>query len=143
MKIVLDTDVILDVLLDREPFSEPAARLFSLAERGRLSGFICATSVTTVYYLASKVAGSAKAKRLVGRLLRIFAVAPVNGPVLKAALMGRFADFEDAVVSEAANHVNADGIVTHNVRDFRRAVRPVYTADELLKAFQGERDAGG
>ncbi len=140
MKVVFDTDVILDVLLDREPFSEPAAQLFSFVERGRLSVFLCATSVTTVYYLASKVEGTAKARRLVGRLLRIFAVAPVNGPVLKAALLGRFGDFEDAVVSEAANHVNADGIVTRNVRDYRRAVRPVYAPDQLLRALQAETD---
>ena len=63
MRILFDTNVVLDVLLDREPFSTEAASLFSKVEIGVLSGYICATTITTIYYLARKAVGSESARR--------------------------------------------------------------------------------
>ncbi len=66
MKILIDTNIILDVMLDRAPFSEPASRLLSIVERGQLAGFVCATTVTTIHYLASKVMGKDLAQKPIG-----------------------------------------------------------------------------
>ena len=74
MSYLFDTNVILDVLLDRLPFAEPAAILLARAERGEIQGFACATTVTTVFYLARKAVGRELARGQVGDLLSILNV---------------------------------------------------------------------
>ena len=142
MRVLFDTDVVLDLLLDRQPFSAPAADLFSRVERGELRGYLCATTVTTVHYLAAKVIGTKRARAEVRRLLTLFEVAPVNRPILEAALAGAFADFEDAVIYEAARHVDAQAIVTRNTRDFKQSVIPIHPPSELLHMLQANRETG-
>jgi len=78
MKILFDTNVILDLLLDREPWAEPVAQLFTKVERGDLLGCICATTLTTIYYLASKAVGKKIAQKEIQKLLVLFEIAPVN-----------------------------------------------------------------
>lgn len=135
MKVLFDTNVILDVLLDREPHVVASADLLSRAETGQISGYLGATTVTTLYYLTAKVLGAAQASLHLRRLLALCEVAPVHRPVLEAALDAGFADFEDAVLHEAARQVAADAIVTRNPRHFLRAVLPVYTPDDLCRAL--------
>jgi predicted nucleic acid-binding protein len=131
LRILFDTNVILDVLLDREPFSTIVSQLLSKVEIGEISGYICATTVTTVHYLASKVVGADRAQQEIRKLLTLFEVAPVNRSVLESALTARFTDFEDAVVHEAALHIGAEGIVTRDIAGFKRAKVPVYSPEEL------------
>ena len=80
---MFDTNVILDVLLERLPFAEPAAHLLAQAERDQIQGFACATSVTTIFYLARKSLGRADARRQIADLLSILDVAPVSRAVLE------------------------------------------------------------
>lgn len=144
MKILFDTSVVLDVLLDREPFSIYAVQLFARVERSELVGYLGATTVTTVHYLLRKALGDDRARRGVGKLLALFAVAPVNRAVLDAALTSRFTDFEDAVLHESARHVGSGGIVTRNTKDFRAATLPIYSPQELqgiLLARAGSSDS--
>jgi predicted nucleic acid-binding protein len=141
LRLFFDTNVVLDLLLDWEPFSTRVAVVLSAVERGELSGFLCATTVTTVHYLASKVVGAKKAKRELGKLLTLFEIAPVTRAVLEAALQSKFPDFEDAVLHEAALHVGVDGIVTRDIRGFKRATVSVYSADELIRVLQGRDEA--
>lgn len=133
---LFDTNIVLDVLLDREPFATVGAHLFSHVERGILPGYICATTVTTVHYLAHKALGAEQARQKIRTLMRLFEVVPVNRTVLESALASRLADFEDAVLHEAALHVGAEGIVTRDPTGFKGARLPVYTPDELWKALQ-------
>lgn len=133
MKVLFDTNVVLDVLMDRMPFSEAAVDLFSKVEDGTIIGYLCGTTVTTIYSLASKVVGAARAQKEVKKLLGLFEVAPVNRPVLESALSADFNDFEDAVIYEAARHIGADAIVTRNQKDYIKSQIPIYTATELSK----------
>ena len=130
---LFDTNVVLDVLLDRAPFAEVGANLFSRVERGDLTGFVGATTVTTVHYLSSKVVGAARAHDVVDQLLSLFGVAAVNRTVLVDALQLSFEDYEDAVLHEAARHAGAEGVVTRDRRGFRKAKLAVYAPEELLK----------
>lgn len=139
MTVLIDTNVVLDVLLDRPPFVEPAVRLFSLVEAGALSGALCATTVTTIHYLAAKAVGAARAEAGVRQLLELFEVAPVTRGVLEGALALGFGDFEDAVFHEAARGLGAAAIATRNKADFRRASLPVYAPDELLTLLSAGR----
>ena len=136
MKILFDTNVVLDVMLDRDPFAEPASRLMSLVESGKISGFLGATTVTTIHYLATKVMGPAKAQNQIKELLMLFEIAAVNRSVIEDALVAKFSDFEDAVLYQAARHAGAEAVVTRDLKGFKQSRLPVYNPDEMLKAFE-------
>lgn len=125
----------LDLLLDREPFAEPASSLFSRVEAGEIAGCLCATTITTVHYLASKAVGRKQAQVAIRKLLSIFEVAPVDRTALETALESGLADFEDAVLHEAARQAGAEAIVTRDPADFKRAALPVYSPRELQQAL--------
>lgn len=133
MKILLDTNIVLDVLMDRMPFADAATELFSKVEDGTIIGYLCGTTITTVYYLAAKTVGAPRAREEIKKLLSLFEVAPVNRPVLESALIADFSDFEDAVIHEAACHAGAEAIVTRNQKDFKKSRIPVYSSEELAK----------
>lgn len=136
MKLLFDTDVILDLLLDRTPHSATAAQLLSRVEKGEAGGYICATAVTTIFYLASKAIGGKKARQHLRGLLSILEIAPVNRTIIANALDSGFSDFEDAVIHEAARAADLDTIVTRNTRDFRKATMPVYAPADLLSLIR-------
>lgn len=142
LKLLIDTNVVLDVLLDRKPFSSPAAQLFSGIEAGVISGYLCATTVTTVHYLAAKALGARESVKLIRRLLLLFEIAPVNRAVLSSALGTKFADFEDAVICEAARRVNAQAIITRDARGFRHSPLPVHSPTEILKIMRAGSEPG-
>ena len=129
---MLDTNVILDVLLDREPFANDASHILSLVERSDITGFVCATTITTIYYLLSKALGAGDAGRHIKSLLALFTIAPVNRIVLEDALNAKFDDFEDAVIHESAFHAGAKYIVTRNIMDFRKSRLPVLAPGEFI-----------
>jgi len=138
LKILLDTNIVLDLLMDRMPFSDTAVELFSKVEDGTIIGYLCGTTITTVYYLASRTLGAARAQEEIRKLLSLFEVAPVNRLVLESALVVDFNDFEDAVIHEAACHVGADAIVTRNLKDFKKSRIPVYTSEELASILTAQ-----
>ncbi|HEY7819884.1 MAG TPA: PIN domain-containing protein [Vicinamibacteria bacterium] len=134
MRILFDTNVILDLMLGR-PHGDVAGRLVAAVERERLAGLLCATSVTTVEYLVSRTRGRREAKHAIRALLRLFEVAAVTRAVLESALELPFSDYEDAVLHEAAYAAGAEGLVTRNGNDFRRARLPIFSPEELSAAL--------
>ena len=136
MRILFDTNVVLDVLLDRPPHAHAASALFALVERDEIEGLLGATSVTTVYYLTEKAAGPARARRYLQSLLSIFEVAPVDERVLSSAMNLRLPDFEDAVLHEAARRAGATGIVSRDAAGFARGRLPVYEPSRLLEMIE-------
>lgn len=135
MKIMFDTNIILDLLLVRTPFVNQARSLFSALETGQLQGVISATTLTTIFYLASKVLGPAGARKTVSHLLQLFEIAAVNRSVLDQALNSGFPDFEDAVLYHSGVQAGVHGIVTRDIKDYKKATLPIYTPSELLKSF--------
>jgi predicted nucleic acid-binding protein len=118
-RILFDTNVVLDVLLDRQPHVEASAAAWAAVETGPSEGLLAAHAVTTIDYLVRKEMGSAKARRIVQAILRVFGVAAVDGAVLQEALQLRLSDFEDAVTAAAARLANCESIVTRDPRGFR------------------------
>ncbi|VGO12165.1 hypothetical protein PDESU_00716 [Pontiella desulfatans] len=135
MIILVDTNVVLDLLLDRVPFSESAAHVFSLIEKSEVEAFLCATTITTIDYLLTQSMPRPAAKKALQRLMVLFEIAPVNRPVIEEALRGRMDGFEDAVLAHAAHLVGATTVVTRNTKDFRNS--PVKAMDPVsfLSAF--------
>jgi len=134
VKVLFDTNVVLDVLLEREPHVGAAARLFALVDKGSLEGSICATTATTVFYIADKSFGSKRAQAQVRDLLGLFDVATVDRDVLTHARELDFPDFEDAVLHEAAIAGGMSAIVTRDRAGFANATLPVFDPRELLAA---------
>jgi predicted nucleic acid-binding protein len=131
LKILFDTNIVLDVLMDRLPHSDVAVELFSKVEDGTIIGYLCSTTITIVFYLAAKTVGPARVQEEIRKLLSLFEVAPVNRHVLESALELDFNEFEDAVIHEAACHIGADAIVSRNQKDFRKFRIPVYSSEEM------------
>ena len=104
MRVLFDVDVVLDLLLDRSPFSTDAGILLSKAEQGELSGHLCATAVTTIHYISRKAIGDRRARKEVRKLLTFLEPLVVNRTVLEGAFDTAFKDFEDSVSHEAARH---------------------------------------
>ncbi|MEE9492535.1 MAG: PIN domain-containing protein [Gammaproteobacteria bacterium] len=139
MKVFFDTNIILDVLLAREPFVELSAILVSLAEEKEIKGYLCATTLTTIDYLIAKEHNREKAKTEVSKLLGIFHICSVNKQVLQLSLNSTFKDFEDAVQFYSGVSSNVDSIVTRNTKDYQADELSVYTPDELWSIVQLEK----
>ena len=125
-RILLDTNVVLDVLLDRKPYVDASAAAWASVETGVSEGMLAAHAVTTIHYLIRKEMGNAKAARTISAILRVFEVAVVDGVVIREALQLPVADFEDAVTAAAARLAGCACIVTRDPKGFRGSpVRPM------------------
>ena len=132
MRVLVDTNVVLDVLQGRPAFVNDATLIFDLVERGVIAGLLCATTITTLAYLAGKTVGKQAAAKQIRQLLALFEVAPVTRAVLDAALASKTSDFEDAVLAEAALQAGAQAIITRNLRDFVHSPVRGYTPAQWL-----------
>ena len=132
MKVLLDVNVLLDVLANRQPFADDASKILSAVDRGKLQGCVAAHTVTTLYFLLNRAAGRAKARKALADLLRILDVVSVDQDRLLQALAMKWPDFEDAVQAACAAKAEVDYLVTRNAKDFRRADVEVISPAELV-----------
>jgi predicted nucleic acid-binding protein len=133
----VDTNVVLDVLLARQPFVNASAEVFGLVEQSKIEGLLCATTITTIDYLLTQAMPRPVARQALQKLMELFEIAFVNRAVLEEALKSKLADFEDAVIDQAGRLAGAEVIVTRNQQDFRHATLKVLGPDELLASFPG------
>jgi len=132
MRIFVDANVALDVLLERHPHCISGTQILGLS-RGGIELFISASTVTDIYYILHKNQKSkAAAVNLLKNLLTSVDIAAVTGSEIRRAIDLAWGDFEDAVQYAARENINVDYIVTRNTSDFDSAVLPVVTPDELL-----------
>lgn len=128
MKVLLDANVILDVLLERQPHFAFSRALWAAIEGGAGEGLLAAHALTTIYYLASLRHGKIHARRTTEAVANVFQVAAVDQSVIDEALRLPFTDFEDAVTAAAARAAKCDFIATRDPKDFRnsrvRALKP-------------------
>lgn len=136
MRVLVDTNVVLDVLLQREPFADAAAQVFAHVEESRIEGVLCATTLTTIETLLGQALPKPKARGALQHLLHLFEIAPVNRPVLEQALDSKIPDYEDAVLEQSARLISADIITTRNLKDFKKSSIPAMDPPELLAVLQ-------
>ncbi len=132
MRVLLDSNIVVDFLHNREQFFDDADLVMGQVERGAVTGLLCATTLTTVAYLTGKTFGKKPAVEQIRQLLRIFDIAAVTRSVLDAALAGHMSDFEDAVLAEAAHQAGAQAIITRNLKDFAQSPVRAYTPRQWL-----------
>ena len=130
--ILVDTNVILDLLLERPEHVAAARQVSDKVESGELHAMLCATTVTTIDYLARKQLGAAGAKAAVHALLSLYDIAAVTRSTLQLALDADMPDFEDAVLAHAAHQAGAHAIITRNLRDFAKSPVRAYTPLQYL-----------
>lgn len=134
LKAFLDTNVLLDFLVDRKPFADYAHRLFALAERGQLTLCVSSLSVCNVYYVLRKLVGAQSARELTGRPRLLTEISPVSSCEIKEVLRSPSPDFEDAVQIASARMLG--GVDARNPKDFALSTLPVKTPEEYLKVVE-------
>ena len=135
MNALIDSNVLLDVFLNRSPFVREAIELLVLAEHG-FRAFVSASAITDIYYIARKaIKDSSIVKSKLRRLLDVVRVAGVSENEIFAALDSGWDDFEDAVQNAVAESNGFDAIVTRDPDGFSGAVVPVYSPKDFLNKF--------
>lgn len=132
MKILVDTNVVLDLLLEREPFVETAIALFEQIERGNFTGYIAATTITNIFYIIRKTEGHEVALAAINRLLIGLQFCAVDRQTIETALNLGLKDFEDSIQLARATLNQLNAIITRDRKDFIGSTLPIYSPTELL-----------
>jgi len=132
MKILVDANVALDVILNRQPFYQSSASVIGLSQGG-IDVFISASTITDLYYITNKsLKDKQAALTLIKNLLNNVVAASVTDNEIRRAINLNWNDFEDAVQYSAGEAISVDYLVTRNVSDFSASAYPVVTPDDLL-----------
>jgi predicted nucleic-acid-binding protein len=129
---LFDSDVLLDVLAQRQSFVVASAQALNTATQPQVQGYVAGHAVTNIFYILRRQVGSETARELLSRLLQHLQIADVTDEVIRAALRSAMTDFEDAVTSEAAKAAGVEVIVTRNTPDFAASVIPAVPPTEFL-----------
>ena len=132
MKLLLDINILLDVLLQRNPWAESAAHLLTRIERGEANGFVAGHTLTTVHYVVFRARDRQSAAAAVTDLLRFLEVVPIEKVDFNQALVLPIDDFEDAVQAAAALKIGVDYVVTRDEKGFRALSIPSVNSGEIL-----------
>jgi predicted nucleic acid-binding protein len=133
-KVLIDTDVILDFFFDRKPFSDFAAKIFSLCDLKEIEGYVTPVIFSNVYYLLRQTAKHQKVIEKLTQLLTITDILIIDKEVITIALNSNFKDFEDALQNFAAEKSgDIDVIITRNTKDFKKSEIGVMTPENYLK----------
>lgn len=138
MKVFIDTDVLLDVALTREPFVGASAEMLRWAENNRRSAGLAEHSLATVYYMVRRELSESESREWMSDILRNLTVAPLDHGSALRALASPIPDYEDALLAEAALIFGADHIITRNLKHFRKSPVPAKTPDGFLRKIAKE-----
>jgi predicted nucleic acid-binding protein len=136
-EVFLDSDVILDYLLKREPFNIPAREIFGYAFNKEIQIYFSSLTVANIHYLLRKHYGNEGALDKITELLRFCKILPVSEKEIFSAIKSGFSDFEDAIQHfTAIQNPEIDGIITRNLSDYRKSQLPVFTPEVFLSSFK-------
>lgn len=136
MKLLFDTNIILDILLARQPFLRNAAYLAAEVEHNYIDGYICPVTLTTAEYLLGKYSKKKGSRGLIRNILNIFTLSSLNREVFMMSLDSPLKDFEDAVQLSSARYDGIDAVLTRNLKDFKNSDIPVYHPDEAVQLIR-------
>ena len=133
--ILIDSDIVLDIFLEQDPFCTNSLKVFLKVEQGYCDAWISATAVANIYYKTRKLLGRKTAIDGIKRLLETdgMRVLGIDGHAIREALYSEMNDFEDAIQASAANFERIDYIVTRNLKDYKNSKVPALSPDKLLE----------
>jgi predicted nucleic acid-binding protein len=136
LKILIDTNIIVDISLQRQPFYSASQKILSLAYHKQIEGYISASTVSDLYYIIRKVKGRSLTLEFLQSIATFCLIAGVDQAVIEMALTADFKDFEDAIQYSAALAHRMDAIVTRNPQDFTNAINlKILTPEQLIEGF--------
>lgn len=142
MKVLVDTNIVLDFLLQREPFFQDAELLFHAIDVGEIVGYVTATTLTDIFYISRRYTRSVEqARQAISELLTAMMICPVDRVVLESAFNSGLADFEDAVQIFSAVNQGSEAIVTRDAQGFLSSPIPVLSIQELLQQVKQQNGA--
>lgn len=131
MKILIDTNIVMDVLLNRKPFSEHSSKIFKYAEQGRVEAFLTSNSVTDIVYILRKAYDITTIKQNLLIMFGFIKILNVSSSDILNAFNLNTSDFEDAVIMQCAARIKADYIVTRNTDDYKESPVSHITAEKF------------
>ena len=134
MRVLIDTNIVLDFALEREAFLNDANLLFEAVKVQQIEGYVAATTLTNIFYIVRKQTKSVeRAREAVSMTLALMEICDVNSNILEAAFASNLRDFEDAVQLACAYAENVDAIITRNADDFAGASLPILSVQQLFE----------
>jgi predicted nucleic acid-binding protein len=133
MRILLDTNVVLDVLLKRQPWVVEASAIWQATDDGRVTSYLVASALTDIFYVARRLVGLEAARAAVQTCLDAFEFCPIDRHTLELAHAMPGKDFEDNLQMACADVEGLDAIVTRNPDDFKISRMPVLTPTLALE----------
>lgn len=133
MRFLLDTNVVLDVLLNREPWVKESKQLWQLHIDNKTKLFVSATTITDIFYIARRLKSDVVANQAVSIILNTFTICSVDKDVLQLAVSLSGSDFEDNVQIACAIKNSLDGIITRDVQGFTQSNISAYSPSEAIK----------
>ena len=134
--VLIDSDIILDSLLDRQPFSNNSSKILSLCEKQKIKGFITGVMIANIYYLLKKEHDSHRILAAIKRLLTFLDILVIDKKMILAAIDSEFVDFEDAIQNfSAENNGSITAIITRNIKDYKKSKLSVLTPEMFLSTL--------
>lgn len=137
-RIFIDSDIILDILAERKPFYDFAAKLFTLIDQGKISAFTSPIVFANLHYILTKFSSKKSATKSLIKMKSIISVLPVDDKIIESALISDFSDFEDAIQYHTAKANNINFIITRNKKDYKKSIISICTAEEYLRIWSSE-----
>ncbi len=133
MRALIDTNIVLDVILNRKPFVEDAVKVFKQAEKGQIEAYITASSVTDLVYILKKAYSLTEIKTHLKEMFQFIKISGITPGMITSALDKDAPDFEDAVMMECARQSGMEIIITRNKPDFKNSDVPCISLEEWAK----------
>ncbi len=135
-KLFLDTNVVIDLLGERESFYESAAKIATLADKEKIDIYVSALTYSTVYFILVRFEDNEIVKEKIGKFKVIAKTSDLTDKVIDKGLLSDFPDFEDSLQYYSALESNCDIIITRNSKDFKKSDLPVLTPEEYLNRLK-------
>jgi predicted nucleic acid-binding protein len=134
-KVLIDTNVVIDLLAQREHHFNSTSRLFTLASKKLISAYVTSLTLVTTHFIVSRELSEAETRKVIRKFKTIANVLDLKDGYINLALDSDFRDFEDAIQYHTALSNNLDAIITRNKRDFKKSCIPVFTTEEYLELY--------
>jgi len=134
-KVFIDTDIILDLLMKRNPYYSYSVKLFDLIENKKISGNVSSLIFSNLFYIIRKTEGSEKAKIILKKLKLLVSILPVDVKIIELGLSSNIKDFEDAIQYYTAVENGIKTLITRNTDDYKDIKINIFTAEEFVNIF--------
>jgi len=135
-KVFIDSDVILDVALARNPFFPASKMILAMAENNFIIGSISSNCIANIYYILRKLGGDIKAREFISNIVKYISVITINHQSVLKALKSKFSDFEDALQYYSALENQCEYIITRNIEDYKNSKINILLPEEFAKMFR-------